>query len=146
VSVALVIVLGLQVAFLAIWSTAAAPASLAYLLIAVGAFAMGIQLNAVRSVHVPGVSTTAFTATFIDLASDLATWTLAASSVRRLAACIVSLAVGSFLGDWMLSHAHRYAPSLPAGVTVIVIAIALVALKPLPSTRDERRRRPDRLA
>ena len=48
---------------------AAAPASLVYILIALAAFAMGRQANAIRSLNVPGISTTAFSATYVDLAS-----------------------------------------------------------------------------
>jgi len=40
------------------------------------------------------------------------------------------MAAGAFLGDLMLSHAHRYAPVAPAAVTAVVIVIAWVALKP----------------
>ena len=43
---------------------------------------------------------------------------------------MVGMAAGAFLGDLMLSHAHRYAPVVPAVVTAVVIAIAWVALKP----------------
>ena len=32
----------------------------------------------------------------------------------RLTGVLVSMAVGAFVGDWMLSHAHTYAPVLPA--------------------------------
>lgn len=130
VSIALAIALIPQAGFLAVWITAASPAGLAYILIALAAFAMGLQMNAIRSLHVPGISTTAFTATFIGLASGLATWSLTAPSVRRLTVTMVSVAAGAFLGDWMLSHAHPYAPAVPAVVTAVVIAIASVALKP----------------
>jgi uncharacterized membrane protein YoaK (UPF0700 family) len=130
VSIALAVALILQVSFLAVWIAAASPASLTYVLIALAAFAMGLQMNAIRSLHVPGISTTAFTATFISLASGLATWSLTAPSARRLTATMVSLAAGAFLGDWMLSHAHPYAPAVPAAVTAAVIAIARVTLKP----------------
>jgi CHASE2 domain-containing sensor protein len=64
------------------------------------------------------------------LFSGVATWSLTARSARRLAATMVSMAAGAFLGDWMLSHAHRYAPVVPAIVTAVVIAIAWLALKP----------------
>ena len=130
VSIALLIALILQVGFLAVWITAASPVSLAYILIALSALALGLQANAIRDLHVPGISTTAFTASFIDLFSGLATWSLTARSARRLAATMVSMAAGAFLGDWMLSHAHRYVPVVPAIVTAIVIAIAWLALKP----------------
>jgi hypothetical protein len=70
------------------------------------------------------------TATYIDLASRLVTWSLTAHSARRLTASVVGMAAGAFLGDLMLSHAHRYAPVAPAAVTAVVIVIAWVALKP----------------
>jgi uncharacterized membrane protein YoaK (UPF0700 family) len=130
VSIALAIALISQAAFFAVWITAASPIGLAYILVALAAFAMGLQANAVRSLRVPGISTTAFTATYVDLVSGLATWGLSAPSARRLTATVVSVAVGGFLGDWMLSHAHPYAPLVPPVVTAVVIVIAWLALKP----------------
>jgi uncharacterized membrane protein YoaK (UPF0700 family) len=130
VSIALAIAFILQAAFFAVWISAASPASLAYLLIALAAFAMGLQAYSVRSLNVPGISTTAFTATYVDLASGVAAWALTAPSARRLTATVVGVAAGGFLGDWMLRHAHSYAPLVPAAVTAVVIAIAWVALKP----------------
>ena len=129
VSIALAIAFILEAAFFAVWVTAASPASLAYILIALAAFAMGLQANAIRSLHVPGISTTAFTATYVDLISGVAAWALRSPSARRLTAAVVGVAAGGFLGDWMLSHTHPYAPLVPAAVTA-VIAIAWVALKP----------------
>jgi len=134
VTIALAVALILQVGFLVVWMTAASPASLAYILMALSALALGLQANAIRDLHVPGISTTAFTATFIDLFSGLATWSLTAHSARRLATTMVSMAAGAFLGDLMLSHAHRYAPVVPVAVTAVVIAIAWVALKPRTSS------------
>jgi uncharacterized membrane protein YoaK (UPF0700 family) len=130
VSIALAIALIPQAGFLAVWVTAASPASLAYILMALSALALGLQANAIRSLQVPSISTTAFTATYIDLASGLVTWSLTAHSARRLTASIVGMAAGAFLGDWMLSHAHRYAPLVPAVVTAVIIAIAWVVLRP----------------
>ena len=130
VSIALAIALVLQAGFLAVWITAASPAHLAYILMALSALAMGLQMNAIRSLHVPGVSTTAFTAGYIDLASGLTTWSLTAHSARRLAASMICMAAGAFFGDWMLGHAHPYAPVVPTFVTAAVIVIASVALKP----------------
>src|ERR1700742_2635215 len=130
VEIALAIALVLQVGFLAVWVTTASPAHLAYILMALSALAMGMQANAIRSLHVPSISTTAFTATFIDLASGLVTWSLTAHSARRLTASVVGMAAGAFLGDLMLRHAHRYAPVVPVAVTAVVIAIAWVVLKP----------------
>jgi uncharacterized membrane protein YoaK (UPF0700 family) len=130
VLIALAIALVLQAGFLAVWVTAASPASLAYILMALSASAMGLQMNAVRSLHVPGISTTAFTATFVGLVSGLVIWSLTAHSAWRLTATMVSVVAGAFLGDWMLSHAHPYAPVVPAAITAVVIAIAWLALKP----------------
>jgi uncharacterized membrane protein YoaK (UPF0700 family) len=130
VSITLAIALIPQVAFLAVWVSAASPASLAYILMALSALGMGLQMNAIRDLHVPGISTTAFTATFIDLASGLVTWSLTAHSARRLTATIVSMAAGAFVGDLMLRHAHLYAPVVAVAVTAVVISIAWVALKP----------------
>jgi uncharacterized membrane protein YoaK (UPF0700 family) len=130
VSIALAIALVLQAGFLAVWVTAASPASLAYILMALSALAMGLQMNAIRSLHVPGISTTAFTATFVGLITGLAIWSLTAHSARRLTATMVAMAAGAFLGDLMLRHAHPYAPVVPVAVTAVVIAIAWVALKP----------------
>jgi uncharacterized membrane protein YoaK (UPF0700 family) len=58
-SIVLVIALILQAGFLVVWVTAASPATLAYPLMAMSAFAMGLQMNAIRALHVPGISVTA---------------------------------------------------------------------------------------
>jgi uncharacterized membrane protein YoaK (UPF0700 family) len=130
VSITLGIALVPQVGFLAGWMTTSSPAHLADILVALGAFAMGLQMNAVRALHVPGLSTTAFTATVISLASGIATWSLTTPAVRRLTGALVSTAAGAFLGDWMLGHAHPYAPVVPVIVTAVVISVASVVLKP----------------
>jgi uncharacterized membrane protein YoaK (UPF0700 family) len=133
VSIVLGVALVAQVGFLAVWMTNSLSLDIIRILAALAAFAMGLQINAVRFLHVPGVSTTAVTATFIGLVSAIATWSLEAHAARRLAGVLVGTAAGGFLGDWMLSHAHTYAPVLPAFVTASVIAIASVALKQRPA-------------
>ena len=130
VSVTLGIALVLQAGFLAGWLSTPSPARLAYFLVALCAFAMGLQMNAIRALQVPGVSTTAFTATYIAFASGIATWSLTEHAVRRLGGTIVAMVAGAFLGDWMLSHAHAYAPVVPVAVTAAVITVAWVALRP----------------
>jgi uncharacterized membrane protein YoaK (UPF0700 family) len=130
VAIALALAFILQAAFFAVWVAAASPGSLAYILIALAAFPMGLQAYAIRSLNVPGISTTAFTATYVDLVSGVVGWALMASSARRLTATVVGVAAGGFLGDWMLKHAHSYAPLVPAAVTAAVIAVAWAALKP----------------
>jgi uncharacterized membrane protein YoaK (UPF0700 family) len=133
VSIVLAITLILQAGFLAVWVTAASPATLAYPLIALSAFAMGLQMNAIRDLHVPGVNVTAFSATFIDLASGIAKWSLTAPAVRRLAGTLVAMVAGAFVGDLMLGHAHSYAPVVPMVVIAVVIWVASVALRPRPN-------------
>ena len=130
VSIVLAIALILQAGFLALWATAASPATLAYPLMAMSAFAMGLQMNAIRALHVPGISITAMTATFADLASGIGKWSLTPPAVRRLAGTPVAIVAGAFFGDWMLGHAHRYAPVVPMIVMAVVISVASVALKP----------------
>jgi uncharacterized membrane protein YoaK (UPF0700 family) len=89
---------------------------------------MGMQMNAIRMLHVPGVSTTAATATFIGLVSGLVSRSLKAREAVRLAAVLLCMAAGALLGDWMLSHAHSYAPLPSVLVNAIVIVIASAAL------------------
>jgi uncharacterized membrane protein YoaK (UPF0700 family) len=130
VSIVLAIALILQAGFLAVWATAASPATLAFPLIALSAFAMGLQINAIRALHVPGISVTAFTATFADLAAGVAKESLTVPAFRRLAGTPVAIVAGALLGDWMLGHIHRYAPAVPLFVIAVVILVASVALKP----------------
>jgi uncharacterized membrane protein YoaK (UPF0700 family) len=132
VSITLGVALLVQVGFLAVWMAASPSSDMFNVLIGLNAFAMGMQMNAIRSLHVPGVSTTAETATIISWVSGIATWSLKATSARRLTGVLVSMVVGAMVGDWMLSHAHTYAPVLPALVMALVIAIASVALKQEP--------------
>ncbi len=129
VSVALGVALVAQVGFLAVWMAASPSSEVSNIQLGLNAFAMGLQMNAIRSLHVPGISTTAATATLISWASGTATGSHKAPAARRLTGVLVSMAVGALFGDWMLGHAHTYAPVLPA----IVIAIASVALKQEPA-------------
>ena len=140
VTIALAIVLMLQAGFLAVWVTAASPVSLAYILMALSALAMGLQMNAIRDLHVPCISTMACTASFIDLFSGLATWSLTAHSARRLAATMVSMAAGAFLeragerGNPRRVVASKQASHLSAPQTAISVWTVLGA-----GRRDTRR-------
>jgi uncharacterized membrane protein YoaK (UPF0700 family) len=128
VSIVLAIALILQAGFLGVWDAAASPATLAYPLMVLSASAMGLQMNAIRALHVPGISVTAFTATFADLASGIAKWSLRPPAVRRLLGTPVAIVAGAFVGDLMLGHAHSYAPVVPLIVIAVVISVASVAL------------------
>ena len=118
-----------QVVFLAVWMAYSPPSRASFALVGLIAFAMGVQMNAIRFLHVPSISTTAATATFISLVSGIATRSLTASAVRRLSGVLVSIAVGSLLGVLMLRYVHREAPVLPVVVNATVLGIAAVVLK-----------------
>jgi uncharacterized membrane protein YoaK (UPF0700 family) len=133
VSIALGVALIVQIGFLAVWMAASPSSVVSNILVGLNAFAMGLQMNAIRSLHVPGISTTAATATFISLVTGIATWSHKAAAARRLTGVLVSMAVGAFVGDLMLGHAHTYAPVLPVVVIALVIAIASVRLKQEPA-------------
>jgi uncharacterized membrane protein YoaK (UPF0700 family) len=133
VSIALGVALVVQVGFLAVWIAAAPTREVSDILLGLSAFGMGLQMNAIRSLHVPGISTTAATATFISLASGPSTWSHKAHAARRLIGVLVSMAVGAFVGTWMLGHAHTYAPVLPVLVIAVVIAVASMTLKQDPA-------------
>ena len=137
VSVALGVALAAQLCFLVIWVAASPSTDVTYVLLGLGAFALGLQMNAVRSLHVPAISTTAATATYISLVSGLATWSLTRVAVRRMLGVLVAMALGALLATWMLGHAHTFVPVVPALVLAIVIVIASVALKERPAPQPE---------
>jgi uncharacterized membrane protein YoaK (UPF0700 family) len=120
----------IQVGFLAVWMATSRSTDSVYILIALNALAMGMQMNAARSLHVPGVATTAATATFISLASGISTWSLGARTMLRLSGVLVGMGAGGYLGDWMIHHAHAYAPVVPAVVIMLVITTSSMALDP----------------
>ena len=130
VSLTLAVALILQVVFLAVWLATAESTGRTYFLVAVNALAMGMQMNAVRSLHVPGTSTTAFTATFISLVNGTATWSLGRPAARRLLGGTAAMAVGGYIGDVMLSHAHSYAPLVPVLIIAVVVTVATIVLSP----------------
>jgi uncharacterized membrane protein YfcA len=90
---------------------------------------MGLQMNAIRALHVPAISTTAASATLISLTSGVASWSLKGHVARRLAGVLVSMVAGALAGAWLLDHAHFYAPVLPVLVIAAVIVIASATLK-----------------
>ena len=137
VSVVLGVVLIVQIGFLAAWLTTSPSTDAMYLMLGLNAFGMGAQMNAVRSLHVPAISTTAATATFISLVSAIAGWSLTCRAAWRLTGTIVSLALGALVADWMLSHAHAWAAVPPVLVIAIVIATASRALTPADAQPDQ---------
>jgi uncharacterized membrane protein YoaK (UPF0700 family) len=136
VSIALAIVAAAQAVFLILWLAIAGHPStvIGDVLIGIFSVAMGIQMDAVRSLHVPEISTTAATATLVSFVNDLAHWSKSSPEDRWLRPRIlVAMVVGAAVGALVLVHARLYAPIIPLVATVTVILVALVALKPAPT-------------
>ena len=128
-----------QVAFLAVWvGVDGHPSSgTGNLLIAISAFAMGMQTAAIFSLGVRAVFTTAATATFAAFVGDLSSWSSSRDEMRRLAAVLVALFVGAVAGSLLMAHARSWAPALPLAVSGLVVAVAAFARRargfPVPS-------------
>ena len=133
-----------QACFLAVWVAGGGQppgGGVVAVLIALWALAMGIQTGTVLSLGIPGVFTTAATATLTYLMSDVAhPRSSAAEDMRRLAGVLVSLFVGAALGALLLAYARTYAPAFPLVVTVFVVATAATTLRGR-AAADKRERR-----
>jgi uncharacterized membrane protein YoaK (UPF0700 family) len=114
-----------QAGFLLVWiATSGHPAGgEVAVLLGLSAIAMGLQSGAVRALGVPGVFTTAATATVIGLMSDLAAHTRA-KDTARLSMVLGGLLAGAAAGGLLLTHLRTYAAVLPLAVTLVVIARA----------------------
>jgi uncharacterized membrane protein YoaK (UPF0700 family) len=112
--------------FVLIWfATSARPGdNVIPVLLATWALAMGMQSGAVRKLDVGGTFTTAATATFIFLASNVRYLPLMSDERRRLRSILVSLVIGATAGGLLLIHAPIYAPVLPLIITAGVVATA----------------------
>ena len=133
-----------QACFLAVWVAGGGqpPGGVVVVLLALWALAMGIQTGTVLSLGIPGVFTTAATATLTYLMSDVAhPRSSAAEDMRRLAGVLVSLFVGAALGALLLAYARTYAPAFPLVVTVFVVATAATVLRGRAAAADKGERR-----
>lgn len=130
VSVALCVAVVLEVAFFVVWVATSLTDWSIGVMLALGAGSLGIQMNSVRSLHVPAVSTTAATATYISLVSGLVNRSLTRASAFRLFGTVVGMGVGALISKLMLDHARTYAPLLPLLLTALVVAVAASALRP----------------
>jgi uncharacterized membrane protein YoaK (UPF0700 family) len=112
--------------FVLIWLvTSARPSdNVIPILLAVWGLAMGMQSGAVRKLDVGGTFTTAATATYIFLASNVRYLPLMSDERRRLRGIIWSLVIGATAGGLLLIHAPIYAPVLPLVITAVVVALA----------------------
>jgi uncharacterized membrane protein YoaK (UPF0700 family) len=112
-----------QSVFLLVWIvTSGTPAGReTYVLLGLSALAMGLQSGAVRTLGIPGVFTTAATATVIGLMSDVAPHA-GATDKARLAAVLGGLLTGAAAGGLLLTNLRTSAAALPLAVTLLVIA------------------------
>jgi uncharacterized membrane protein YoaK (UPF0700 family) len=126
--------------FVLIWfATSARPGdNIIPVLLAVWGLAMGIQSGAVRKLDVGGTFTTAATATFIFLASNVRYLPLMSDERRRLRSILWSLVIGATAGGLLLIHAPLYAPVLPLVITVGVVAIAASTFRYRNEMQDSR--------
>jgi len=128
---ALGIVVIAQAAFLTFWVAAGGWPSngVAYILVGIWAFGMGVQSAAALSFGVTGVFTTAVTGTVVVLMDSVAAWPRPATERRRLAGVLVSLFSGAVVGGLLLKYARAYAPVLPIIGAIFSLAIAAHELR-----------------
>jgi uncharacterized membrane protein YoaK (UPF0700 family) len=114
-----------HVAFLALWVVVDGhPSSITgHVLIAMSAFAMGMQTFAIFSLGLRATFTTAATATWALFMGDLAT-SAPRSERQRLAAVLVALFAGAVAGSLLVAHARVLAPALPLAVCSLVVVAA----------------------
>jgi uncharacterized membrane protein YoaK (UPF0700 family) len=93
-------------------------------LLAISAFAMGIQTATAVALGVHAVFTTAATATWTVLVGDSAHWSSTRIERRRLALVLVGTLLGALAGSLLLAHARLWMPLLPVLLTAGVAAIA----------------------
>jgi uncharacterized membrane protein YoaK (UPF0700 family) len=129
VSAALATALVAQVAFLVAWIVVGGrpSAGSANALIAISAFAMGVQATAIIALGVRAVVTTAATGTLAVLMGDLARWPHPQIERQRLAAMLAAVAAGATTGALLMLHARVWAALFPAAVTALVVAAAAAA-------------------
>ncbi len=102
------------------------------------AFAMGMQTTAVFSLGVRAVFTTAATATWTVLMTDVAHPRESREELVRLAAVVGAVFAGALAGTLLVLHVRDLAPLLPLVVTSGVAWVAARALHGRPRARPER--------
>jgi uncharacterized membrane protein YoaK (UPF0700 family) len=113
-----------QAAVLAGWlACAGRPGPLAQIaLLALSAFAMGVQSAGVNAFPVAGAATTYLTGTLTTLITELVTTGVPVTMRRRFAVLAAALA-GAALDAVLLTWARPAAPALPLAVTLAVVVI-----------------------
>jgi uncharacterized membrane protein YoaK (UPF0700 family) len=131
VSVVLALQLLVQGGFLAGWLTVDGHPGLTFeaVLVGLSALAMGMQSDAVAALRVAGVTTTYVTGTLTGLLRALVVGGEDIPNRVRRAAVLGGLLAGAVAGGVLMVEARRFAPLLPLGVTVTVLATAVGLLR-----------------
>jgi uncharacterized membrane protein YoaK (UPF0700 family) len=107
-----------QLVFWAIWlAVGGHPGSTLMILLAIMAFAMGIQTATAVALAVHAVFTTAVTATWTVLVGDAAHWSATRTERRRLTLVLAGTLLGALVGALLLAHLRLWMPLLPLLLT-----------------------------
>jgi uncharacterized membrane protein YoaK (UPF0700 family) len=114
-----------QIAFWGVWLTVGGrPGSTLLVLLAISAFAMGIQTATAVALGVHAVFTTAATATWTVLVGDAAHWSTTRIERCRLLLILGGMLLGALIGALLLEHLRLWMPVLPALLTAGVAIVA----------------------
>jgi uncharacterized membrane protein YoaK (UPF0700 family) len=106
-----------QFLFWGVWLAMGGHPASTLLLLAISAFAMGIQTATAVALGVHAVFTTAATATWTVLVGDAAHWSMTPIERRRLALVLGGTLLGALAGALLLAHVRLWMPLLPALLT-----------------------------
>jgi uncharacterized membrane protein YoaK (UPF0700 family) len=130
VTIALLACAGVQLIFWFVWlAVGGHPGSTLMVLLAIMAFAMGIQTAAAVALGVHAVFTTAVTATWTVLAGDSAHWSATRTERRRLALVLGGTLLGAVVGVLLLAHLRLWMPLLAVLLTGGVAVAARESLE-----------------
>jgi uncharacterized membrane protein YoaK (UPF0700 family) len=114
-----------QIAFWGVWlAVGGHPGSTLLVLLAISAFAMGIQTATAVALGVHAVFTTAATATWTVLVGDAAHWSMTRIERLRLVLVLGGMLLGALVGALLLAHLRLWMPVLPALLTAGVAIVA----------------------
>ena len=136
VTIALSVVVVIEVFFLVLWLVVGARPSQTQrgLLLAVSAAAMGVQSYAVFALGVRDIFTSAVTATWTVLTGELLHSWAPAGERLRFAGVIAATFGGAAVGSVLIVHARAWAPFFPLVVTALVVAVAALRFGRDPAT------------
>ena len=127
-----------QLVFWVLWLIVGGhPGSTLMVLLAILAFAMGIQTPTVVALGVHAVFTTAVTATWTALVGDAAHWSATRTERRRLTLVLGGTFLGAVVGALLLDHLRLWMPLLPL---LLCGGVALTARRTVERYVDPTRR------